>query len=520
MRPQFESSQQQPADTSITGVNNPSLMRPTSLHMPFPDMKHHRHLERYEVLGEEGITVDLDLDNNAVLAGLAVINLSAGGISVFVPEQEAFCSQLTHGKRISLQLKLGHGYRNYQLSGAVRHIHKSSKPGLMRLGIETFAPIQDTEDNLKICHIPDQSQLVGYVYKEYQFQEKASIKIVSIAESYFVFETTDPLFLAFPGMNLSVHLSLAQEKGESFECMVLHIQEIRKSSILVKAKIKHYRGVTKDWLATFLFQHARFSPAQLRNIGLTIKNVSDALRVRTIQSNDEYLQVLELRRSAYAKAGKLAQGAGVEETVNPHDPTSTILVAIHGDRIVGSITLTLPQSEDVMLESEAYFKEGYPASFPKKCNMVEISRLCVDSAYQGTDILIRLLSHICRIGMLSKRTHLVTSADDNLWPLYEKMGFYKTGLSYRHQQLAGKVHHLILYSRERFIAGTGTGPLIWNKIYGKMHAYLRINGIIRERMPLRIRLYRFIGFCLAPVERPLEKYLLRSGKRRHGGKGK
>jgi predicted GNAT family N-acyltransferase len=217
------------------------------------------------------------------------------------------------------------------------------------------------------------------------------------------------------------------------------------------------------------------------------------LRFRSVRSMEDYAEVLGLRREAYVGAGKRGQDTLPEDMASPLDGKSRILMALHHDRLVGTLTFTFPTDEGTVLDSQTGFTGAkYPVAIPPKANLIEVSRLCIHSEYRGTDVLQGLFEHGLKHFLLSDRHWLLTSAMDELLPMYERIGFRRLGASYKHPRLNNKEHHLIIAFRGTFLAGLGVNILVWNSIFGKLVRYLADHRLLRlslwERAVIRGKL--------------------------------
>jgi hypothetical protein len=216
-----------------------------------------------------------------------------------------------------------------------------------------------------------------------------------------------------------------------------------------------------------------FSPLDLRRLGFDLKNVSNGFRFRFVKTQDEYEEVLKLRYKSYLQAGKVDETKTFLDMGTSLDHLSRIIVAYHGSRLVGSVAVAFPDSDDLVLDTEKAFPNGYPNPMPAKTKMIEIARLCTDSDYRRSDLLLRILEYTYKVFVCGNREFVISSADDILWPLYKRIGFKKTGMSYAHPYLAGVIHHVIIGSRKEPDKAAGVSILAWLYVWRDMNRFLR-----------------------------------------------
>src|SRR5690606_25180437 len=113
---------------------------------------------------------------------------------------------------------------------------------------------------------------------------------------------------------------------------------------------------------------------ELREAGFRVKSSSRAFNFGYAKSEDEYQQVLELRRVAYVHASKVSSDTSAKSMSDEFDSRSRILVVTYRSRVIGSTRLMFPQSESDTLKHEEY--TTLPKTLPPKNLLVESSKTC------------------------------------------------------------------------------------------------------------------------------------------------
>jgi hypothetical protein len=292
-----------------------------------------------------------------------------------------------------------------------------------------------------------------------------------------------------------VHATAADEVRFGVECVAVHHR--------LHNALCDYLLFTQFW-----------TPARLRQAGFLSKQVRGHLRFSSVRTMEDYAEVLHLRRDAYVGAGKRPPGTRPEHMSTALDGRSRILMARHHGKLVGTLTFAFPADEETVLDSQAGFPGGkYPVPLPPKMNLIEVSRLCIDESYRGTDLLVGMFEHGLKHFLMSDRHWLITSATDELLPMYLRIGFVKLKASYRHPLLNHQEHHLIIAHRSAFLWGFGLGLFAWNSLFGDLIAHMLRRDLIAvpgwTRVVIRAKL------LLRPLARRLVDAKARRAFRSH-----
>ncbi len=172
------------------------------------------------------------------------------------------------------------------------------------------------------------------------------------------------------------------------------------------------------------------------------------IHCRTAETPADRAAVVELREKAYTASGKLAPPDVIHADAK-------VLLFHHGTRLVASFEIRFPDA-DTPLDSVDRPLGYYPAWFPKKTDTIEISKLCLDREYRGSDLIKSIYEQVHRELVRAGRASIVLSSEERLRARYRTIGFRGTGLFYRNLEI-------MLSTQKRFgIYGLHVGPLRWN----------------------------------------------------------
>lgn len=350
---------------------------------------------------------------------------------------------------------------------------------------------------LGLLHFPPGYSISSFIYKPSFFYERTYVRIDSIAYRQLHVVIFDLETLLFPGMKIDLFMFDAALQLPPVKIIIRKVEK-NSNGLIVAADVVHFPKLVAERVAQALIFDIQLSLEAVKKLGLPVPRISDGLRFRFIKSAEEYQEVLKLRFKAYQLAGKVAEGKTPADMAAPLDHLSRILVAYHGDKVVSSISIAFPDSEELILDTERAFPGGYPKKIPPKTECVEIARLCTDPDYRGSDLLLRVFEHTYKTLQCGGRKYILTSTDDKLWPLYKKLGFKKTGMNYAHPFLAGRIHHVIVVHASRAQTASGIDPLRWNYLYRDMNDHLLRRGVFKLKTAEKIRLglFRWVGRIL------------------------
>ena len=231
------------------------------------------------------------------------------------------------------------------------------------------------------------------------------------------------------------------------------------------------------------------SPEQLRAEGLRVRSTSRAFDFGSVRNEDEYREVLALRRLAYVHAGKASPDTADEKMGDDFDRHSRIITARYRGRLVGSIRVTFPRTETDRLKHEDYCE--LPASLPPRTEIVEMSKACTHPEFRGSDLFYSIIKHGGLVAIQSRRRYILMSCTDQLYPIYMKLGFQDLGVSYVHATM-GLRHRVLLGEVAAMVAGR-MNPIMWNVAIGpELWAFANRCGVVPHNpwRNARVRLLR------------------------------
>lgn len=465
---------------------------------PTTPVINNRAQKRLDIRRSDGHSAAIKFENGTKLFVLAY-DLNSFGASIVFSDIQNF--RISTGEKIEIDFKLADGIVVLYLA---KICWKTNAENGFRCGLEfveqlsPYPTLQILNQGLFPLILPEYFSLVGFYYKPYQFFERGNIKVLEISEKIWKIVFFDSDIILFKSQKLDIWLLEVDQKISPVGIEILSIDKEKNGQVVANCYIRNISKKNLEWIARQLIFVCELTPVEIRRIGFDTDQVSNGFRFRFVKTQEEYEKVLALRYKSYLEAGKINTNKSIWDMVASLDHKSRIMICYHGEKVVASVSISFPTSNDEILDTERAFPNGYPQSIPNKDQIVEIARLCTDSDYRRTDLLNRVFEYTYKVTICGDRKYILTSTDSKLWKIYKKLGFKKTGMSYPHPYLSGLEHHIILGERAQPDMGKNISPLAWNYLWKDMNIFMESNGFVKKNFlqKIKIKIFIFIGKVL------------------------
>lgn len=405
------------------------------------------------------------------------------------------------GKTVNLSVTLGTHVSNFKgLTVATNH----TESGKRLIGIRWIDGNNDQphtserrsvkrwicgEDYLPLGIAPNPLQFNDFIYFKVKDISKAGVKITtSLRNKLLIKGVFLDSTISFPTVG-QIHLTLEiQNAGIS--------QEDGKEFLSIGAKLVEPDPKALEIIGQYLLQFNSSTDVKLlRQEGFLVRSASDAFSYSYVKTEQDYLEVLSLRKEAYSGVGKLDPNLPTEKAGDIFDSRARILTVKHHGKIVGSMRMMF-HADDDQTEHEQFVK--LPPAFPPKHDMAEVTRICTHPSYRGSDLFYSIIQQMILIPAQANRRWILGSATPKLLPLYERIGFTVTETKYSHADLGNEEHFLMLIDIPKLLCGRGVGPAVWNRLYSEMLIYLKdSHGFQMTPLDrLRVSIYQVLGVLL------------------------
>jgi len=265
-----------------------------------------------------------------------------------------------------------------------------------------------------------------------------------------------------------------------------------KDMLQLGGEIENLDPKSRNVIGQYLLQFApQATLEELRQAGIVPESLFRGASIRYARTKEDYSRVLNLRLEANRVSGQLGAAKTPEDMIDSDDSKSRILLATRGEETVATVRIRYPTVDD-RLEAEKYLV--WPDSLPRREELFEVSRLAVNVAYRGKDVLPSMFHYIALSSIGVDRPWITVSAMKKYVPFYLKVGFKDTNLTYKDPRWSNELHVLISHSLEA-IKGKGASPIYWYVMWSKVLENLERDGVISLTRMDRVRtsIYRFIG---------------------------
>ena len=267
-----------------------------------------------------------------------------------------------------------------------------------------------------------------------------------------------------------------------------------RDRLVVGSKFVGLSAFARQTIGQYLVQFSEVeSLEELRVAGLAPKNVSLGVDFYNLKSEEDYIEVLELRRLAHSLDGNLSREVSSLEMGDLNDARARIVVGKYRGKIVATARIRYNQLDEP-LEHEEYVV--WPKELPRRDQIIEISRVATHPDFRRNNLLAALFRFICHNIIQPDRPWLVMSCLDKMVPFYQKLGLQKTGL--RHTEPIWKddrVLNVLIVNITDMVLGRGLNPFYWNLIWKEMALLLIEQQVVTPTGLDRIRIliYKAIG---------------------------
>ena len=415
--------------------------------------------------------------SNRTIVDLPVFRVSPFGIEI--KYKEAALENLTVGDKIDVEVNFGNQKTSFKgvMVGSLRNIGRDNLLGVRLFASDESSNGIEEKRSGKRWAFSEAFLPTGVAPNSLRFNDYIYFKMRDVSASGFLMETSLRNKFLIKGVNLNCRLNfpLIGETNVQVEIRNARKSVIRdKEILLVGCK---FVLPSKSFLATIADYTIQFSTEpsaqDLKKSGLVPKHISNGLTFGFVKNEKEYAEVLKLRHQAYSQIGKMNSDADPKSAGDIFDSRARIMYAKHNGKMVGSIRIMFHSSND-MFEHEQFL--ALPSSFPKKEEIVEMTRFCTDVDYRGMDLFYEICARASLAIVQSGRRYMLGSTVEKLLPVYKKLGWTPTGLYYEHKDLGNERHEILLCDMRDCVRGREISYSVWKRVYSEVHDFLASTG--------------------------------------------
>ncbi len=471
-----------------------------------------RRMERRTVHSKDHAQVTLHAHNHDIKtslydlspigAGLFYENATADDVKTFKSGQVV---------RISFDNEDPNGRRTAQaVICHISHIEKKSKQGLL-IGIRFLAesahhdlhsPDKAEQDEMR--ELPELFRPLAYAEDQLFYGEFLHFQVLAYSVTDVLLRTSKSNKGLNPGHRLFLRVMLPDhvDGGSVIRFTEVVNPSLDEKTYLIRAKWEKPSKTFLEALAEFLFLACPgISVKALVKENWPAMALRRALRFRYASSEDEFIQVLDLRLMGAHSDGRWLDTQDSRKMLDSFDIHSRHIMCVAGERLVGTARLVFNDGEHLRAEHT-----GYGVKLPDrlwKGGFVEVSRLCTHPDYRGADVFLFMLQHLGRIVLTSGNAYMLTNCVDSLVPIYERFGAKNIGLRFDSPFMQGHKLNLLVFDCKKICAGFGINPIYYTLGFKNMTEHLERQGLV-EFSGMENAVRNLIGL-MAPLVHKMEK---------------
>lgn len=204
-----------------------------------------------------------------------------------------------------------------------------------------------------------------------------------------------------------------------------------------------------------------FGTHTLWTYGIQPRSLGRLVRVRQAVTEEDRVEVLELRREANQFYGQGSEENDLASWSDSFDERSILLLVSVGEKPVATGRLAAPGEDRG--RSEIAQSVELPEAFWKD-SFVEISRVAIDPAFRGVGLRVPLLREIGRLTLSLGGRFAVFESIPELVPFFESLGAARLGRTRRPD--GGDGTDVLCFDVRKLLQSWPRGSLRWQSVFG------------------------------------------------------
>ncbi|MEC8811841.1 MULTISPECIES: N-acyl amino acid synthase FeeM domain-containing protein [unclassified Ketobacter] len=440
-----------------------------------------RRIVRQQLNGNHG--VDATWVAGSVRVSVTLLDISSLGFAIELPaEHEAQVNVRDPIKLIVSPLM----DVSYNVQGWI--IDKQQTGDTIKLSAVIVHDNADGHQHLTPIELSSQDTIRGQFQHPFFYRQNFYFNVESLSARGFYLTGIDLACVLFSGMRITLRLGVF-DGDKTIDGYVSEVSSDEHNGQRCFVRFEALTKAVEKQLAQYCFHYLKKTPRELRRSGLRSYFVKGFVQFKFVETQQEYEDVLDLRRRNYAAVRKVAADAPLKKLSYFFDRYSRILVVYHQGRAIGTATIIIGKRGEQPMEVEVLMQESDFSQLPPYEQTFEVAALCLDKGYRDTDILHGMFEHIYTYAMMNGRNYIVISSDKYLMDMYKTVGFQDTGFSFVQPKYRDLKMSVMLMDDFTTKWGKGMNPVTWWGVWGSVSMYLYKHRIIHYSLPEKIRVY-------------------------------
>ena len=440
-----------------------------------------RRIVRQQLNGNHG--VDATWIAGSVRVPVTLLDISSLGFAMLLPT--GYEAQLRVGEAIRLIVSPLLGV-SYNVQGLV--IDKQISGSTIKLSAVIEHETSHGHAALTPIELTANHSIRGQFEHPFFYRQNFYFDVESLSARGFYINRIDPGCVLFSGMRITLRLGVF-DSDKTIEGVVFDVSSDDSNGQRCFVRVESLTKEVERQLAQYCFHYLRKTPRDLRRSGLHSYFVKGFVQFKFVETQQEYEDVLGLRRRNYAAVKKVDADVPLKKLSYFFDRYSRILVVYHQGKAIGSATIIIGKRGIEPMEVEVLMSEKDFAELPPYEKTFEVAALCLDKGYRDTDILHGMFEHIYKYAMMHGRNYIVISTDKYLMDMYKTVGFQDTGYCFVQPKYRNLKMSVMIMDDLTTKWGKGMNPVTWWGVWGSVSLYLYKRRIIHYTLPEKLRVY-------------------------------
>jgi hypothetical protein len=362
---------------------------------------------------------------------------------------------------------------------------------------------------------------VAYSSHPYRFKHSVSYTICDFSADGMTLSGNSQKNIILPGTEMHLKIMIPMFGEHSVSGSITHIRPIENPLATTTSHQPYFLGMVFHNPSIQLL-HAisnyflsdkdnGISTTDLKDSGFLIPEMERILAITYVSNEAEWREVLDLRLLAAQKVGRWIGETDPYKLTDKYDKFARQLVCKIGDRIIAAGRIVFndgnrEQSEhnDITELPEYLWKSGF----------VELSRVCTHPFYRGSTVFHNMTQHLGRITFEAGFDYFLINCEDNLIPIYERIGAKPLGVRFFTPFMKETGLNLMLFDIKHNFLGRGN-PLMWEFVFRDYYEFAKKRGMLKPSLFDRVRnsVYKVVcGPIVAVVKKQMQSKILKERK--------
>lgn len=440
-----------------------------------------RRIVRQILNGNHG--VDATWHYGSLRISVTLLDISSLGFAMLLPAK--YEAQLKVGEAIKLTVSPLLDV-HYDVRGLI--IDRQVSGDTVKLSAVIEHEVSEGHGALTPIELSSQNAIRGQFQHPFFYRQNHYFDIESLSARGFYITGIDAGCVLFSGMRITLRLGVF-DSDKTIDGRVTDVSYDEDNRQRCFVSIPSLTKAVEKQLAQYCFHYLSKTPRELRRSGLRSYFVKGLVQFKFVETQQEYEDVLALRRRNYAAVRKVDANAPLKKLSYFFDRYSRILVVYHQGKAIGTATIIIGRRGVQPMEVEVLMSESEFDQLPPYEQTFEVAAMCLDKSYRDTDILHGMFEHIYKHAMMNGRNYIVISTDKYLMDMYKTVGFQDTGFSFVQPKYRNLKMSVLVMDDLTTKWGKGMDPVTWWGVWGGVSLYLYKRRVIDYTPAEKLRVY-------------------------------